>query len=508
MRRILAGIETEYGFVLEGRGAEHQIDDAMEFVRGYPGRCYVGWDYRFESPRQDLRGFRLDRLATDPVDARFDTGRVWSSDVEIRSDRVLPNGARFYNDHGHPEYSTPECWSLNELALHDRAGEIVLLRAAAALADKTGCAVQVIKNNTDFHGASYGTHESYLVPRSLGFERLCAAVMPMLIARQVLCGAGKLGSEHGPPTRFQLSQRADFFVEPINAETLYRRPIFNTRDEPHADPQQWMRLHVICGDANLIPSATRRKVGLVKLAILLALEGQAPVWKFRDPVAAFKAISRDEEGEFCCELAGGSWTTAPLIIDSYLAAAEAVLGLTPNLPSEIRVQDAPMTDEGELKALIGECRRLLEMRTAEPGAFARHVDWAAKKQALAAFAEAERMDLGAPEMQAYDLAYHDIHPETGLLPALVTEGMAEPVPDEVDVLPRLQGVMEPTRAAARGLAIRHFADHLVGVSWGCLTFEIDGTRREVKLDPDREYRLQQADLQDVRQFVEALERTR
>src|SRR5208282_2425209 len=168
---ILAGIETEYGFTVEGRGADDQIDDAIAFLRGYPGPSFIGWDYCYESPRADLRGFRLDHLAVDPEDAKRDAGRTYGAPHEVRSDRVLPNGARFYNDHGHPEYATPECWSLDELIRHDTAGEFVLLRAARSLADATGREVRVYKNNTDFHGSSYGTHESYLVPRAIGFDR-------------------------------------------------------------------------------------------------------------------------------------------------------------------------------------------------------------------------------------------------------------------------------------------------------------------------------------------------
>ena len=131
-----------------------------------------------------------------------------------------------------------------------------MLRAAAALAEESGREVRIYKNNTDFHGASYGTHESYLVPRSLGYQRLFDACVPMLVARQVLVGSGKVGAETGPFVSYQLSQRADFFVEAANAETLYRRPVFNTRDEPHGDARRWIRLHVIAGDANMIPAAT------------------------------------------------------------------------------------------------------------------------------------------------------------------------------------------------------------------------------------------------------------
>src|SRR5579871_6157272 len=440
---ILAGIETEYGFTVEGRSADDQIEDAIAFVRGYPGPCFAGWDYCYESPRADLRGFRLDRLAVDPEDAKRDTGKTYGTPHEVRSDRILPNGARFYNDHGHPEYATPECWSLDELVLHDTAGQFVLLRAARVLSEATGRAVSVYKNNTDFHGSSYGTHENYLVPRELGFERLYAAVTPMLIARQILCGAGKVGSESGPRADFQLTARGDFFAEPANAETLFRRPVFNTRDEPHAAPQTWIRLHVISGDANMIPSCTRRKVGLVKLALMLEIAGQAPRWNIPQPVRAFSALSRDETREFRIALDGRNWTTAYDVIESYLAAAEQTLELN-----------------AEFKSLVAECRELLS-DLAGPGALApRSIDWAAKKELL----EAYRGEAGAswrePVLQAYDLEYHNIDPAEGLYFALESMEQVDPMPSLDERLARIESAPERTRAFARGLAVSRFSNLL------------------------------------------------
>lgn len=261
MISFVTGLETEYGCSVEGRGANTQIDDAQALVRSLPGERRVTWDYRVESPRQDLRGFRADRLEVDPVDAAFDEGKHYGPSEEVRADQILDNGARFYNDHGHPEYATPECRSLDDLVAHDRAGEAIVLQAARAYAESTGRQTTIYKNNTDYHGASYGFHESYLVPRDWGFERLYAALTPLLVARVIVCGAGKAVAESGRPCDYQISQRADFFSERASVDTLYRRPIFNTRDEPHSNPADWVRLHVIAGDANMMPSCTWRKVG-------------------------------------------------------------------------------------------------------------------------------------------------------------------------------------------------------------------------------------------------------
>ena len=486
LRNILAGIETEYGLLVEGRGAEDQVEDAKDLVRAYTNEVFVGWNYRHESPRADLRGFRLDRLAVDPEDAKFDIGKTWGKDQDVRADRILPNGARFYNDHGHPEYSTPECWSLDEFARHDVAGESVVLAAARAYSTQVGRTVQVYKNNTDFHGASYGTHESYLVPRSLGFSPLYDAVLPMLVARIVLCGAGKVGSENGKAANFQLSQRADFFVEPVNAETLFRRPVFNTRDEPHADPTDWIRLHVISGDANMIAACTRRKAGLVKLALHLAEAGTAPHWRLADAPRTAQSISRDDSYEFRISLERNSWTTAYEVLESYFAAAESTLELT-----------------AELTDLIQECRALLVNLKQDFSLFARSVDWAAKRRFIEEIMESEGFDWRNPVLQAYDLEYHNVDPAESLHAALMDMDQIEPNPPILDALER---VSEPTRAVARGLAVSRFRSHLVTACWRSITLNVDDQVREFELPPDRPYDPEKlGEAQDVGTFIKRLE---
>lgn len=481
MRNILCGLDTEYGLLVEGRGAEDQIDDATAFVRGTPDGRFVGWDYRYESPRSDLRGFRLEALAFDPVDAEFDAGRQHAPPHEVRSDRVLGNGARFYNDHGHPEYATPECRSIWELALQDRAGETAMLRAARTLSEATDRSVRVYKNNTDFHGASYGTHESYLVPRELGYERLMPACVPMLVARQILVGAGKVGAETGSAATYQLSQRADFFVELANAETLYRRPIFNTRDEPHADPRKWIRVHVIAGDANMIPAATARKVGLLKIALALAEIGEPPPFTLAEPVRAFMEISRDERYKFEARLKGGSWTTADEILEGYFSAAEARLEL-----------------DDDLRWTIDSSRDLLASLRRDFDRFRREVDWAAKRHVL----EQSELDWRDPDLRAYDLEYHNPDPEEGLHSAL--EAM-----DEVDTGPpvgdRAERVHEATRARARSIAVRRFARNLVTVSWRSLVFRVGEREIEVELLPDKDYPSHLEEISDVESFIQALQ---
>ncbi|MER3466741.1 MAG: hypothetical protein C4340_06485, partial [Armatimonadota bacterium] len=359
----LCGIETEYGLAVEGRTPSDQMMDAARLVSALEGPACTAWDYAFESPRNDLRGFKVEALATDPADARWDEGRQVF--VE-RVDRILPNGARFYNDHGHPEYATPECRRLLDIVAHDRAGERVVLAAARTYERETGNRVRLYKNNTDFHGASYGTHENYLVDRGVPFDRLLRGVMPFLCVRQMLVGAGKVGSEAGDWAPYQLSQRAEFLQEVASVDTLYRRPIFNTRDEPHADSARWMRLHVILGDANRMEWCTAMKVGMTALVLDLIEADEAPGMIPRNPTRTIVEVSKRLDAKLRVELETGSWTTPLDMLEAYLTACEA----------RFRGRDA------ETDWVLGEWRLAVTDLADDPARLADRVDWVAKRQIL------------------------------------------------------------------------------------------------------------------------------
>lgn len=478
MREVLAGIETEYGISVAGRGPTEQVDDARRFVSAYPNPCFVGWDSRFETPRRDIRGFQVAHLNVDPVDATFDRAAVTAPVSDLRADRVLTNGARFYNDHGHPEYATPEAFTAAQVAALDQEGERILWQTAQAFGEP----VKLYKNNTDFHGASYGTHESYLVPRGLTFDHLFAALVPMLVARVVLCGAGKVGSEHGTPAAFQLMQRADFFTELASVDTLFKRPLFNTRDEPHADPERWMRLHVIATDANRIVQATARKVGLMQIAVALAETGWRPTQQLADPIKAIQSISRDLTFAFPVALTDGAVSSAPRILAEYFDAAEERLALT-----------------DELSELIEECRFLLDALDTDWGAFKSRVDWAAKYHLISEYRAENDLDWEDPTLIALDLGYADLDPEESLFDALVEMGevVAPPKPPQENI---------DSRAVARGLAVEHFGNYLTGVSWGRLTFEVNNRTQTVELRPDCRYPAHTLPLTDVESFIDALRR--
>lgn len=452
----LFGLETEYGLASPGGSPRTQFEDSQRLVEGCATRHVTGWDYAFEDPRADLRGFRAEKLRHDPVDAEFD--RDAPSRENDRADRILVNGARFYNDHGHPEYATPECSRLLDLVAHDRAGERLALAAAKTVG------ATLYKNNSDYSGASYGTHENYLIPREIGYGRLAAGLLPLLVCRQLFTGAGKVGSETGRPVDYQLSQRADFMAEVAGVDTLYRRPIFNTRDEPHADAAKWLRLHVICGDANRSEWATAMKVGMISIALELIAIDEAPVWRFADPVRAFSDISKDHELRWRIALERDSWTTAPDVLESYLAAADKHLA----------------GHDAETDWILGEWNDALADLRTDPMRLADRVDWAAKRSLLDTYAEdTGKWDIHA--LRAVEMEYHEVDPETSLFDVLIQMGRMRRLVDDNRIADSMT-TPPNTRAKHRGRLVAEGADRIEAIGWRraiidgkVIEFEIEGT---------------------------------
>ncbi|MFM7322803.1 MAG: proteasome accessory factor PafA2 family protein [Armatimonadota bacterium] len=477
----MVGIETEYGILVEGKGAGDLVDEAAALVRACHFPHVAGWDYLDEHPRRDLRGFTVDHLAIDPVDARFEqAGRPISTDVSLRSDRVLASGARLYNDHGHPEYSTPECTSVRELVAADRAGERILHAIARQQGEATGKQVSLYKNNTDHHGASYGTHESYLIRREPAFDALLAVLLPFLVTRQVFAGAGKVGVERAGAkgVDYQLSQRADHMSVVASVDTLHKRPIVNTRDEPHADPRMFRRLHVICGDANLCETATFLKVGTTLLVARLLETGWRPAGLMpADPVGAFRTISADPTWKWLIPREGRGTIGALEIQSAYLEAAR-----------ERFHGSSPETDQ-----VLDEWERVLAGLARDPWSLADTCDWVAKRALLEEFRAAEGLDWSDPVLRSLDIAYHDIDPDAGLYGGLEQAGAVRRIvgDDEIEaamVAPPHGSV----RARIRTIAVTRFPEAVRSVNWSRISVETSpGAVRTVSLapcdtvDPDR-----------------------
>jgi proteasome accessory factor A len=452
----LYGLETEYGISVEGKGAGDLMQESMLLVRSYAGPHVTGWNYRGEDPRRDMRGFVVDQLSTDPEDAQFDPpGRPMMSSAEERSDRILGNGARLYNDHGHPEYSTPECSNLKDLVAHDKAGERIVWECAKRRMDAVRTPISIYKNNTDFHGASYGTHECYLMRRDVPPDTLIRGLIPFLITRQIFAGAGKVGveGERSEPL-FQMSQRADFFNVEASVDTLHNRPIVNTRDEPHATPSKYRRLHVIIGDANMSEWATAMKVGTTSLVIGLLEKGWSPRIEIKHPTYALKRLSRDTTGRWEIELHNGRSISAISVQRHYLEEAGARLAGTS--------QDADWT--------LAEWERVLDDLERDPRTTADRVDWAAKRRLLKQFMDAEGLGWGDDYLQSIDLAYHDLDPETGLYTGLVEAGEMRRIVSDARADAAISCPPADTRAFIRGEFVKRFGSSVRSIGWNGVAF--------------------------------------
>ncbi len=453
----LFGLETEYGIAREDQETMDPVVESMDLVRAHLTETFrKTWDYAGEDPHEDARGFRVGHLQQDQEEeafAQLDARRPFSFQ-EMKSDLVLGNGARFYNDHTHPEYSTPECRSLRDLVAHDRAGERIVQRAADQRNRRLGGPhVQLYKNNTDFHGHSYGCHDNYLVPRGIPFPALAGGLLPFLVTRQLVAGAGKVGVEaQEHPLRrggFQLSQRADFMEAELGVDTMRNRPILNTRDEPHADRARFRRLHLIVGDANMCEYATALKVGTTRVVLDLIERGRAPSLELEDPVSAIRQISGDPDLKATVRQRSGASITALELQEVYREQAATVL----------RGQD-PETDW-----VLDEWGAVLRLLRSDRMQLVGKVDWVTKLWLLETFVAEERVAWEDPWLTSLDLEYHNTSPERGLFRGLEAEGKVARLVGEDDVDRALERGPADTRASVRGLCVKKFSDEIAGVQW-------------------------------------------
>jgi proteasome accessory factor A len=459
----LFGLETEYGITREDQTSVDPVVESMELVRAHLAAAFERtWDYSGEDPREDARGFRAAQLQQDREEdefAKLDAHRPFSFH-EMKSDLVLPNGARFYNDHTHPEYSTPECRSLIDVITHDRAGERIVQRAAERRNQALGGPhVQLYKNNTDFHGHSYGCHDNYLVSRSIPFSQISAGLLPFLVSRQVIAGAGKVGiegQEQGfQPGVYQLSQRADFVETELSVDTMHNRPILNTRDEPHADRSKYRRLHLIVGDANMCEYATALKIGTTRLVLDLIARGDAPFIELEDPVSAIKSIARDPElKQVVRRTSGGSVSGLDLQAEYYQAAKTVLAG-------QDEETDWILREWGETLALLAVDRFQLVGR----------LDWVTKWWLLDTFVREERLGWNDPWLASLDLEYHNVDPERGLFLGLEAEGKTVRLTKSEAVTAAMSGGPSDTRGGVRGQCIRRFPDEIKSVQWERVQFK-------------------------------------
>jgi Pup amidohydrolase len=474
----VCGIETEYGVALRGAADANPVLASSMLINGYVEHRKVGWDFDDESPGRDARGF----------------AREGSSPPEIEThlvNTVLTNGARYYVDHAHPEYSTPECADALELVCVDKAGERILARSMQAARRLLGPGQEVVvyKNNSDGKGNSYGCHENYLVDRAVPFAALVRHLLPWFVTRQVFTGAGKVGGENGTGvTGYQLSQRADFFEEEVGLETTLKRPIVNTRDEPHADPQKYRRLHVIVGDANLCEVATFLKVGTT--AIVLAMIEDDFIDKdcsIVTPVAAMRTVSHDPTCRATIELAEGGRTTAIELQWEFLRLAR-------KYADETGLNVCGGEDVGEM--VLDRWEATLAALERDPATLDGRLDWVTKLALLEAYRERDGIAWDDPKLALLDLQYHDVRPERSLYERLVRAGKVERLVEEADVTTAMTQPPASTRAYFRGQCLARWPDAVVAANWDSLILDVgsDPLRRIPMMEP----------LRGTREHVESL----
>jgi proteasome accessory factor PafA2 len=471
------GIETEYGIIVRG-GDSNPIAASSILINAYvqelaragaaAGASRVGWDFEDEHPGNDARGFTAEGQMPPEVETHL-------------VNAVLTNGARYYVDHAHPELSTPECADPRSIVVYDRAAELILHRSMTA-ADAllpAGQEIVVYKNNSDRKGNSYGTHENYLMDRAVPFSKIVSHVMPHFITRQIYTGAGKVGTEAPGLTSaevpYQLTQRADFFEEEVGLETTLKRPIVNTRDEPHADAQKYRRLHVIVGDANLSEVATFLKVGTTAL-VLSMIEDD---WLTRDllpaqPVQALRQVSYDVSLARPIELADGSSITA-------LDAQWELYDRARKFAEEHGLECVGGDEVGQ--EVLRRWEEVLTGLETDPSTLAGQVDWIAKQRLLDGYRERHDLRWDDARLAAMDLQYHDLRPERSLAARVGLERIAT---DEE----MARAVSEPppdTRAFFRGRCLQRWPESIVAANWDSLVFDVGGDplRRVPMMEPLR-----------------------
>jgi Pup amidohydrolase len=454
----LLGIETEYGIIREDMESSDPIEESMKLLQACKRKSVFGkWAYSQENSHLDMRGFKVKSLAQDEEEDAFcaeDRKRPYSY-LDMKCDRVLKNGARFYNDHTHPEYSTPECGSVLSLVAHDVAGERIIAECVALRnLELEGNPLQVFKNNTDYSGHSYGTHDNYLIPRETPFENLVQALVPFLVTRQLYAGAGKVGSESSADFQgMQLAQRSDFIETVLSIETMTNRPLINTRDEPHAASNRYRRLHLILGDANMSAYATALKVGSTSLTLNLIAKGEKfSNLELADPVSDVLKLSLDKTQIFKRKI--GGTITAFEIQEAYLEVAEKAFS-GKNI---------------EWDWVLAEWKRTMDELRHSPEKLSDRIDWAIKEKLFTEFMQSEKIGWENPLLKSLDLEYHNLDPDRGLYRALQQENEVYSLLSEEEIVRAIDSPPEGTRAEIRGQAVAQDAENIKRIHWTGVEF--------------------------------------
>jgi proteasome accessory factor A len=464
----VCGIETEYGIMVRGADS-NPVTASSLLINAYLAVNYrkVGWDFEDEHPGHDARGFSVDDLLAPDIETNL-----------VNS--VLTNGARYYVDHAHPEISTPECLTALEVVRFDRGAEEIIRESMAAAGSHlpVGAEILCYKNNSDGKGNSYGCHENYLLARSVPFGRIVSQVTPHFVTRQVIIGAGKVGCEvPGMSTDdvpYQISQRADFFEEEVGLETTLKRPIVNTRDEPHCDASKYRRLHVIVGDANMSEIATYLKVGTT--AIVLAMiedDALGDDWLLANPVAAIRQVSHDPSLQRTILLRSGRRATA----------LEVQWGVLERARKYERSHGLAAVGESVGADVLARWESVLTGLENDISTVAGIVDWVAKKRLIEGYADRHNLSATDARLKALDLQYHDLRSDKCLALRVGLQTLI----DDNDVETAKTEPPTTTRAYFRGRCLAKWPADIVAANWDSLVFDIgrDPLRRVPMMEPLR-----------------------
>jgi proteasome accessory factor A len=465
----VCGIETEYGIHSPGP-EQNPIAASSVLVNAYAADVeqQIGWDFEDETPGNDARGFAREGSLAPMVETHL-------------ANTVLTNGARFYVDHAHPEYSSPECLTPLECLVYDKAGEEIMRRSmvAAGLRIPDQPAPVVYKNNSDGKGNSYGCHENYMMDRAVPFAKVIDGVVPHFVSRTLYTGSGKVGVEtpalDADSIVYQISQRAEFFEEIVGLETTLKRPIVNTRDEPHADPKRFRRLHVIVGDANLSEVATFLKVGTTAIVLSMVEDEAGPTrdLSLSDPVRALHQVSADLSLSRPLALTDGSTATA-------LELQWEIFGAARKYAEECGL--ASLGDDGTVGALVMEhWETVLHGLESDVAGLSDTLDWVAKRELLLAYMDRHSCGWKDPRVAALALQYHDLRPDKSVFARLDMRTLT----DRAEVQ---RSVSEPptgTRAWFRGKCLARWPEAVVTANWDSLVFDVgaDPLRRVPMMDP-------------------------
>ena len=453
------GTETEYGISVSGQPNANPMLASSQIVNAYANATVrarrARWDFEEESPLRDARGFDMSRQVADP-------SQLTDEDLGL-ANVILTNGARLYVDHAHPEYSTPECRTPRDVVLWDRAGELIMLDAAERAATVPNARpILLYKNNTDNKGASYGAHENYLMRRQTPFGDIVRHITPFFVSRQVITGAGRVGiGQDGNQHGFQISQRADYFEVEVGLETTLKRPIVNTRDEPHADPDKYRRLHVIIGDANLSEISTYLKIGMTSL-VLAMIEDRflSDDLSLSKPVRSLHEISHDLTLQHTVELKDGRRMTA---VQLQLEQARKF------------VEDRYGSDADEQTVdILNRWESVLTRLERDPMECKRELDWVAKLALLESYRQRDGLDWDHPKLHLIDLQYADIRPDKGLYHRLVRLGSIDRLLSDEEIRRAVSQPPTDTRAYFRGRCLQKYADQVAAASWDSVIFDLPG----------------------------------